>query len=581
MDEGNRGGRSRLRALHRQAGWPVWLALGLLGLLLSVGTPHHHPLAVSFWMLQDRWLLLLAAMIAAAAVLPLGRVPTLAMPRHAPWAFAAALLLAGYAGHYLVLAGYDLSRDEQMASFDAWIYGHGRLAWPLPAKWQPDAEVLNLLFMLPVHHPVAWVSGYLPGNAMLRAGVGLVTGDPAWTAPLLTAFSVLALAGCARRLWPDDRETQAVALLLFMCAGSVWLMSMTAYALPAHLAANLGWLWLFLRDRRRTDLAALLVGALATGLHQPLFHPLFVAPWLLVLLAERRWGRFALFAVGYAVIALGWLAWPAVTHSLISGPLSSTDPTGTDFLSRFLDTVRQNDEHLPLMACNLLRFLAWQSALALPLLLAGIGAARLRDPQGRRAAALAAAVIGQVVVMAAILPYQGHGFGYRYLHGLAGSVALLGGFGWQALGVRQVWLRPVLARASVLGLVVTLPVQAWMAHALFAPFAAASARIDASGADYSVIGADDGPYALDLVLNRPDLGRRPIRLVAGEIVDIDALAFRLCHAARPVRVALPTGRFFAAMDAAFKASPTGQADARLADETRAFSAAGCVVNRLE
>jgi hypothetical protein len=36
--------------------------------------------------------------------------------------------------------------------------------------------------MLPVNHPAAWVSGYLPGNALLRAGVGLVA-DPAWTIP--------------------------------------------------------------------------------------------------------------------------------------------------------------------------------------------------------------------------------------------------------------------------------------------------------------------------------------------------------------------------------------------------------------
>jgi hypothetical protein len=36
--------------------------------------------------------------------------------------------------------------------------------------------------------------------------------------------------------------------------------------------------------------------------------------------------------------------------------------------------------------------------------------------------------------MTAILPYQGHGFGYRYLHAQMGDAALLGAYGWQRLG---------------------------------------------------------------------------------------------------------------------------------------------------
>ena len=562
--------------------------LVLVGLLLVSGMPVTHSLARMYLMLQDRWLLLMQVLVIGLAWLSIGRVRGRALPRWAwrwaPGCLALALLLAGYAGHTAVLDGYDLSRDEQMASFDAWVYAHGRLAWPLPVAWQPDSGPLNLLFMLPVHRPIAWVSAYLPGNAMLRAGVGLLTGDPAWTGPLLTALSLLLLVGCARRLWPQDRAAQAVSLALFAGAGSVWIMAMTAYAMPAHLAANLLWLWLFLRDRRGHDALALLVGVVATGLHQPLFHPLFVAPWLVLLLAERRWARFALFAGGYAAIGLGWLLWPGVTHGLVSGPLSVTDPVGSDYLSRFLDTLRNgSSEHASLLACNMLRFIAWQHVLMLPLLLAGIRTIRRSTPDGRTSAALAAGVIGQIVVMALILPYQGHGFGYRYLHGLTGSVALLGGFGWRALAGSQAWLRPMLVRTTALGLLVLLPIQAWMAHALYAPFAAVSTRIDASHADYTVIGADDGPFALDLVLNPPDLGRKPVRLVAEEVEDFDALASRLCRTAGqvPVRVALPTGHLFTAMAAAFHAPPSPQADSRLAELTQAFSEAGCVVSRLD
>ena len=78
-----------------------------------------------------------------------------------------------------------------------------------------------------------------------------------------------------------------MALLLLVLSGQVLFAGMTAFAMPAHLFVNLLWLWLFLADRRRTDLVALAVGFVGTGLHQPLFHPLFVLPFLVLLLSKH------------------------------------------------------------------------------------------------------------------------------------------------------------------------------------------------------------------------------------------------------------------------------------------------------
>jgi hypothetical protein len=80
------------------------------------------------------------------------------------------------------------------------------------------------------------------------------------------------------------------------------------------------------------------------------------------------------------------------------------------------------------MAANLLRLVGWSHLALWPLVL--LGAGLWRKPQ---VAALLALLL-PLAVMTAILPYQGHGFGYRYLHAQMGDAALLGAYGWQRLG---------------------------------------------------------------------------------------------------------------------------------------------------
>lgn len=461
------------------------------------------------------------------------------------------------------------------------IYAAHRLAWPLPTVWRGDAAALNLQFMLPVQHPVAWVSAYLPGNAMIRTLVGTIA-DPALTGPIYTALSVLLLWGCARRIWPQDKawdhEAATVALLLLVLSGQVLFTGMTAFAMPAHLFVNLLWLWLFLADRRRTDLAALAVGFVGTGLHQPLFHPLFALPFLVLLLSKhywgrRRWGRLALFVGAYTLIGAFWMWWPHYIHGLVAGPGSVTDP-GIGFIERLQSVVKQNDHPLPVMASNLLRFCTWQNIVLLPLLIAGLWGER-RDPM---AMALAAGFLAPIVVMGVLLPYQGHGFGYRYLHGVIGNAALLGGYGWRWLAPWHARARVMFMRAILLSALVLLPAQGWIAHRFYTLFAQVSERITASGADYAVIGAADTSFTPDLVLNQPDLSNRPIRLWTKGIDNIDILARRLCRSGKPggVTVALPADSFFGAIGAYFHV-PRVVANARLDQQTAAFKAAGCRV----
>ena len=205
---------------------------------------------------------------------------------------------------------HDLSGDERMARFDAQIFSDSRLFWPIPPFWRPFMAALkNSMFIQPIGDHEAWVSGYLPINASLIAAIGKVT-DPSLASPLLVGVGFFALWNVAQQLWPDSPSARAATLLLYAGSSQVIVTGMTKFAMSAHLALNLVWLALFLKDRREAHFGATIVGFLATGLHQPLFHPLFVLPFMGVLAARRRWRLLAFYAASYAVISAFWLAWP-------------------------------------------------------------------------------------------------------------------------------------------------------------------------------------------------------------------------------------------------------------------------------
>jgi hypothetical protein len=544
----------------------------VIAAILAVVVPPSIDLSTFLLYRQDRWLLLAGAVILLLSGMRLGRrAMPLALPRYSIWALASLVVLFCYAGHVWVLDSYDLSRDEQMAVFDARIFSSGLLAQPLPAAWQPHVGALNTRFMLSIEHPIAWVSAYLPMNAVLRSVVGFFV-DPAFTGPLMTGAAAIALWHCTRLLWPEDREAAIVALLLFLASGQVLIAGMTAYAMPAHLALNLLWLWLFLLRRRTADIAALVVGFVATGLHQPLFHPLFVGPFLFCLLRERAWSRLVIYVGGYAAIVLFWIAWPVWTLPLIAGPHSTSAKMGADYWTRLrLVLLFQHFSRFIDMSANLLRFMAWQPILLVPLMAAGAPAIG-RD---RFAGALAVSFLLPILVMFVILPHQGNGFGYRYLHGTIGSAILLAIYGWRRLMVREK-LRPLLLRTFFAGIIIILPMQLVLAHKLYATFATANKRIAMSGADYFILGSDDSLLADDLVLNRPDLSNRPIRLLAARVDD--PFIRLIC---RPgVRIVLGSDAFLAPIDGYYRLAPRGLADQRIPPLSARLTAAGCQVDVL-
>lgn len=451
-------------------------------------------------------------------------------------------LLVAWAGTWQVFGGYALTRDEIAADFDAAFLAKGMLIAPVPAQWQPFAQALMPQFMLPMPANVGWLSAYLPGNSALRA-IGLATIGADWVNPILAAIAILALYRIGRRLWPDHRLLPLLPVLLLASSAQFLIMAMTAYAMPAHLAFNLIWLACFLRGDRKGDAGALAAGFVATGLHQVLFHPLFVFPFVagMWFSGERR--RALVYVAAYAAIGLFWVCYWQIALAGLGGGEGAPGPGGIAYLIARVKALLLsiNASAFTLMALNLARMLAWQNIVLLPLALLAWPAIKRAEGIARP---LAAGIALTFVTMLILIPWQGHGWGYRYLHGFLGSFCLLAAYGWQGLaGTPEARRRfGVLALGTALSLAVLLPIHLKQAHDFVAPYRRAYAAIGAAPTEIVLVDGAGLLYAEDLVRNRPDLANRPrimhlLSLTGPGIV-------RLCRHYRVARFGAAEGRAY-------------------------------------
>jgi hypothetical protein len=450
-------------------------------------------------------------------------------PVAVPITLAFCVLAGCIVGTSFVFHGYHLSRDEFLAEFDSVVYRSGHFAAPIEAGWQALASALEPRFMLPLPPDVGFISDYLPVNAIFRALVGSIA-DSNWTSPFLAAGAVLAAVGVARRLWPTRLDAAVIITLLLATSSQLLVTGMTSYAMTAHLALNMIWLWLFLRDDRAGHAGAIATGFLASGLHQLIFHPLFAAPFILRLWVSRRHSLALTYLACYAAISAFWIFyWKLILVLWGTTPEVSTDTGPLYFLVRVLwlvDDFRWAGAELTLK--NLLRFIAWQSPALIPLALLGYSAIRRRAGIARE---LSDGLLLTLVAMFILLPYQGHGWGYRYLHGLIGSAALLAGYGWIALTDRATQdevsaSRTMVAICTAFAAFVLLPAHAKQAHDFVLPYARASEAIEHAPTDVVIVDESRLLFAEDLVRNDPFLRNRPKVLDLTYLTDTDIT--RLC-----------------------------------------------------
>jgi hypothetical protein len=473
-------------------------------------------ISVYFLVFQDAPVLVLLGVFLLSAQGLLRRplaltTPAWVSPKHARlivWATVAAVAALVFAGTHFVCRDYGLSLDEFMAEFDSRIIAAGALMAPVADEWRDLVPALQPIFRLPVPDNAYWLSSYLPMNAAIR-GAFLWLGDPTWASVSMAAIALTTLFAIARKLWPDRPDAAVVSVILLASSAQFLIAAMTPYAVTAHLCLNLVWLWLFLRDRWWGHLAAVLVAFVASGLHQVAFHPLFAAPFVFSLLFTRRWSLSVFYGGAYASIVLFWIFY----WSLLIGtttPSPAADVGLLSFVERIGEISTLEATSVALMAINLLRFLAWQSPLMLPLALVGLTIGRNRSGI---LVSLALGIALTLAVVLVVMPFQGHGWGYRYLHGMLGSLALLAAQGWIWLSDRSANLRQqpaaILLLSIALSIFALLPWRLAQVYAFVGPYAAASAAIARSKAEVVVVDASNIWYGVDLVRNDPLLASSP------------------------------------------------------------------------
>jgi hypothetical protein len=249
-----------------------------------------------------------------------------------------------------------------------------------------------------------------------------------WFNPLLALAGGIALLDVARRTFgPHDRACWVV-LLVYALSAQMLVSAMTAFSVTGHLALNLIWLAAFLRGGKVGNSVAILTGFLAVGLHQLVFHPVFVAPFLLWRLREGQWRTVLLYAGAYALIILWWAYYPLLPNVQSGQAAAAMGDTHRNFITERVVPLllHRTPGTIGLMVLNLMRFVAWQNFALLPLLVAAVPVA---ISQRGLPGALLLGIVLWLAIVTLLLPYQGLGWGFRYLSPYLGSFALLAGLG--------------------------------------------------------------------------------------------------------------------------------------------------------
>ncbi len=470
------------------------IAAMLLCALAAVTIRHTVPntLIDYYFFHQDVWLLGGAGlMLCVLSNIDVGARPLRVTRGALAGAVITAAVLA-YFGSYVVVDRYALSRDEVMADLAAGYFRHGLVGRPIP----PGLRTIGSAMMpwADTAHGV-WMSSYLPVGSLLRAAAWQI-GDPFLAGPVLLIVGCGGLWVSARTIWPDRIESAVVALVLALTSTQLLANAMTAYAMTAHFALNALWLAFYLRRDARGHVVAIALGLLATGLHQVQFHILFVSGFIVWDFANGRRRTAWLYVgacVAYVIIWAGlyphivvrWAPHAAQVHG------EPDLPFGT-LLRKFAGRI---GDLQPISSLG--RFAAWQNILLLPL--AVVGARGLRDADGRPTIMVAFAVSCAIGML--LMVYQGHGYGYRYLHGLIPCFCLLAAGGWVRLSAMRG--RPMPSALLWVGcgfaLAFTAPVALTLSHVFLHPYAAAYRVLRKAPADVVLVDGRGGAFIEDLV----------------------------------------------------------------------------------
>jgi hypothetical protein len=427
---------------------------------------------------------------------------------------ALATLVVSVIGTHAVHLGYAFSPDEFMPRLQAAIFAHGDLAGTVAPEWRDYGRAMYHDFAHYDPATGAVASTYRPGMAALialfdLAGLGL------YVSAFMTAGSVLLTASLARILWPDSKSAPVIAALLVATSSQALATAMTTYAMPAHLFFNLLWLRLFLLDKWWAHVAAALCGVFTASLHQIHPHLFFAAPFFLLLLRPFRPGVLLWYGVAYAAGHLAILGWDRVAM----GDSLAVSQSGQLTFEQFLQRVG-GLAHIPglndwaTIGAHIVRLFAWQSLALAPLLFFTL----YKRAWPPLLVLMAASIVTSLLPYPFLMPDQGHGWGYRYLHGLLGCLALIGTAGWIQMERLhgQAFRQPVML-CFAMTLAVVIPVRGFLIERTIAPWLMGTEAALAMPADVVIVDRIGIFYGLEIPRNGPYAEERPVVMMLNDL----------------------------------------------------------------
>jgi hypothetical protein len=240
-----------------------------------------------------------------------------------------------------------------------------------------------------------------------------------------------------------------------------------------------------------------------------------------------------------------WIHWRDLATWWVTGGAGGTDAAGEGrvslFLSFGLKLLGDFQPHLlVLVFVSWARFIAWQSPLAVLLLLPALVEIRQAPYLVRM---LLWSLLLTVLAHAVLMPGQSLGWGYRYLHVHLGSMALIAAWGWlRARDFLNVADRLALARMGTVlvlaGVLVALPLRTLQTESFVRPFALSDRYIRSLHADLVFIDDRNIWFGVALIHNDPLLRNSP-KVMAAPGTPAEALQ-QICPEKTAVFLDYPT-----------------------------------------
>jgi hypothetical protein len=375
-------------------------------------------------------------------------------------AFATVAMLA--LGAVFVYQRYPLAMDEYAVVFQSKIFAHGRIFARLPPS-VVDWLVMpgfNGAFLIASRETGQAISQYWPGFALLLAPFQLLS-VPWLCNPLLAGLAIYLMYSITLEI-TGDRRSAAWAMLFGLASSAFIANAISYYSMQAHLTLNLLFVRLLLKPTVARTFAAGVVGSFALVLHNPVPHTLFAIPWILALVLRPEHRRlFVPLVAGYlpGIILLGY-GWLYLRTTITGEPSAAYVMSGTaDGVLTIPDFAVIN-----MRIAGLAKMWVW----AVPGLYVLALAARLEHWRNQAVRLLTHSAVVTYCGFLLVVLDQGHGWGYRYFHSAFGVIPILAACAMTGKAESHPRLVTFAGAATVLSLLVLVPIQMTQIHRFIA-----------------------------------------------------------------------------------------------------------------